>query len=80
MNGNDLSNYEDVRTLADSAVNSALMKVTDMERRMKILEILAEMTIAYKSIKGLRAIKALNTVIVYINWLRSSHESQDLVY
>ncbi|GBB92058.1 hypothetical protein RclHR1_01960008 [Rhizophagus clarus] len=42
MNGNDLSNYEDVRILADSAVNSALMKVTDMERRMKILEILAE--------------------------------------
>ena len=31
MNGNDLGNYEDVRTLADSAVNSALMKVTDME-------------------------------------------------
>src|SRR3954447_20191255 len=44
MNGNDLGNYEDVRTLADSAVNSALMKVTDMERRMKILEILAEVS------------------------------------
>ena len=44
MNGNDLGNYEDVRTLVDSAVNSALMKVTDMERRMKILEILAEVS------------------------------------
>ena len=44
MNGNDLGNYEDVRTLADNAVNSALMKVTDMERRMKILEILAEVS------------------------------------
>jgi len=38
------------------------------------------MTIAYKSIKGLRAIKALNTVIIYIIWLRSSYESQDSVY
>ena len=44
MNGNNLGNYEDVRTLADSAVNSALTKVTDMERRMKILEILAEVS------------------------------------
>ncbi|GES80988.1 hypothetical protein GLOIN_2v1632380 [Rhizophagus clarus] len=69
MNGNNLGKYEDVRTLADNAVNSALMKVTDTERRMKVLEILAEliwrsllkMVIAYKSIKGLRAIKALNT-------------------
>ncbi|GES99013.1 hypothetical protein GLOIN_2v1632380 [Rhizophagus clarus] len=61
MNGNNLGKYEDVRTLADNAVNSALMKVTDTERRMKVLEILAEMVIAYKSIKGLRAIKSLNT-------------------
>jgi len=44
INDNDLGNYEDVRTLADSAVNSALIKVTDMERRMKILEILAEVS------------------------------------
>ena len=44
MNGNDLGNYEDVRTLVDSAVNSALIKVTDMERKMKILEILAEVS------------------------------------
>jgi hypothetical protein len=43
MNGNNLDKYEDVRTLADSAVNSALTKITDMERRMKILEILAEL-------------------------------------
>ena len=39
INGNNLGKYEDVRTLADNAVNSALMKVTDMEWRMKILEI-----------------------------------------
>jgi hypothetical protein len=44
MNGNNLGKYEDVRTLADSAVNSALTKVTDMERKMKILEILAEVS------------------------------------
>ena len=44
MNGNDLGNYEDVRTLADNAVNSTLMKVTDTERRMKVLEILAEVS------------------------------------
>ena len=44
MNGNDLGNYEDVRTLADSAVNSALMKVTDIEQKMKILEILVEVS------------------------------------
>ena len=44
MNGNNLSKYEDVRTLADNAVNSALMKVTNTERRMKVLEILAEVS------------------------------------
>src|SRR5581483_9466287 len=44
MNGNDLGNYEDIRTLVDSAMNFALMKVTDMEWKMKILEILAEVS------------------------------------
>jgi hypothetical protein len=44
MNSNNLGKYKDVRTLADSAVNSALTKVTDIERRMKILEILAEIS------------------------------------
>ena len=44
MNGNNLGKYEDVRILANSAVNSALTKVTDMEQRMKILEILAEVS------------------------------------
>ena len=44
MNGNDLGNYEDIRTLADSAVSSALMKITDMEWKIKILEILAEVS------------------------------------
>ena len=44
MNGNNLGKYEDVRTLADNAVNSALMKVTDTEQKMKVLEILAEVS------------------------------------
>ena len=44
MNGNNLGKYEDVRTLADNAVNSALIKVTDTEWRMKVLEILAEVS------------------------------------
>nr|CAG8512400.1 12717_t:CDS:2 [Entrophospora candida] len=37
MNGNNLSRYEDIRTLADRVVNSALMKITNTERRTKNL-------------------------------------------
>ncbi|CAJ0846816.1 7506_t:CDS:2 [Entrophospora sp. SA101] len=61
MNGNNLGRYEDIRTLADRAVNSALMKITDTERRTRVLEVLPEMMVAYKSIVGLRVLKALNT-------------------
>nr|CAG8646908.1 12663_t:CDS:2 [Entrophospora candida] len=60
MNGNNLDRYEDIRTLADHAVNSALMKITDTEQRTRVLEVLPEMMIAYKSIVGLRVLKALN--------------------
>jgi hypothetical protein len=42
MNSNNLGKYEDVKTLADSAMNSALTKVTDIKWRIKILKILAE--------------------------------------
>ncbi|CAJ0846966.1 6442_t:CDS:2 [Entrophospora sp. SA101] len=42
MNGNHLGRYEDIRTLADRAVSSALTKITNTERRTKILEVLPE--------------------------------------
>ncbi|CAG8612612.1 6284_t:CDS:2, partial [Paraglomus brasilianum] len=81
--GNTLSAYNDVRSLADSA----LTKIVDSERRAKVLEVLPQagecrpgraislgtprgvegtappwlcMEIGYKSVVGLRSIKALN--------------------
>ncbi|CAH1768522.1 8857_t:CDS:2 [Entrophospora sp. SA101] len=45
MNGNHLGRYEDIRTLADRAVSSALTKITNTERRTKILEVLPELKV-----------------------------------
>ncbi|CAG8708432.1 12516_t:CDS:2, partial [Ambispora leptoticha] len=45
MNGNNLSRYEDIRTLADRAVNSALAEISDTERRIRILEVLPELKV-----------------------------------
>jgi len=42
--GNTLSAYNDVRSLADSAVNSALTKIVDSERRAKVLEVLPQVS------------------------------------
>ncbi|CAG8556483.1 9652_t:CDS:2 [Acaulospora morrowiae] len=44
-----------VKDLAERAVNSSLTKITDFERRMKVLEILPQMEVGYKSVVGLDA-------------------------
>ncbi|CAH1759350.1 11996_t:CDS:2, partial [Entrophospora sp. SA101] len=61
MVDNSLGVYEDVRDLAGRAVEEALKIVDDSDRREKILNILPEMYIGYRSVVGLRGIKALNT-------------------
>ncbi|CAB5394365.1 unnamed protein product [Rhizophagus irregularis] len=59
---NVLPPYNKVRELVDRAVNSSLMKIDNLERRTKVLEILPQMENGYRSIVGLKAIKALNTL------------------
>ncbi|CAG8793459.1 14321_t:CDS:2, partial [Racocetra persica] len=49
--------YNIVRDLADRAVNSALTKIENPKRRMKVLEILPQMESGYMSVVGLNAIK-----------------------
>ncbi len=44
MNGNSLGKYEDFRILADSVVNSTLMKIIDIEWRIKVLKILVKVS------------------------------------
>ncbi|GES74930.1 hypothetical protein GLOIN_2v1776328 [Rhizophagus clarus] len=59
---NVLPPYNKVRELVDRAVNSSLMKIDNLERRTKVLEILPQMENRYRSIISLKAIKALNTL------------------
>ncbi|RGB23294.1 hypothetical protein C1646_774727, partial [Rhizophagus diaphanus] len=50
-----------VKDLTERAVNSSLSKITNFERRMKVLEVLPQMEIGYKSVIGLDAVKGLKT-------------------
>ncbi|KAG9296672.1 hypothetical protein G9A89_009931 [Geosiphon pyriformis] len=47
--------------LAERAVNSSLTKITDFDRRMRVLEVLSQMKVGYKSVVGLDAVKGLKT-------------------
>jgi hypothetical protein len=45
MNKNNLSPYEYVRGIVERAVRSSLTKIEDSERKLKVLEILPEVSI-----------------------------------
>jgi len=57
---NILPPYDKVREIVDRAVNSSLAKLTDLGRRTKVLEILPQVESGYISVRGLKALKALN--------------------
>ncbi|KAF0446496.1 hypothetical protein F8M41_002904 [Gigaspora margarita] len=60
MGGNNVGSYEEVKNLANSAINSALKKIVDNDRKEQVSKDMPEMRVAYKSVVGLRLIKALN--------------------
>jgi hypothetical protein len=45
MDGNILASYNEVRALVDRAVKVALGKITDPDRRLKVMEILPQVCI-----------------------------------
>ncbi|RHZ47830.1 hypothetical protein Glove_566g52 [Diversispora epigaea] len=50
----------DIKGFSECAVNASLKKITDFERRMKVLEVLTQTEIIYKNIVGLDAVKGLS--------------------
>ncbi|RHZ69656.1 hypothetical protein Glove_281g9 [Diversispora epigaea] len=59
--GTTILPLKDIKDFAERAVNSSLDKITDFERRMKVLEVLTQTDIIYKNIVGLNAVKGLNS-------------------
>ncbi|RHZ89152.1 hypothetical protein Glove_18g138 [Diversispora epigaea] len=58
--GKTILPLKDIKDFAKRAVNSSLDKITDFERRMKVLEVLTQTEIIYKNIVGLDAVKGLS--------------------
>ncbi|RHZ69783.1 hypothetical protein Glove_278g37 [Diversispora epigaea] len=52
---------KDIKDFAEHVVNSSLDKITDFERRMKVLKVLTQTEIIYKNIVELDVVKGLST-------------------
>ncbi|RHZ69233.1 hypothetical protein Glove_286g22 [Diversispora epigaea] len=59
--GTTILPLKNIKDFTERAVNSSLDKITDFERRMKVLEVLTQTDIIYKNIVGLNAVKGLNS-------------------
>ncbi|RHZ47607.1 hypothetical protein Glove_575g27 [Diversispora epigaea] len=60
MNGDEVDEYNTIRTLTERAVRSTSQKIENNKRRTKVVNILLEMESGYNTIISLKALKALN--------------------
>ncbi|CAG8638846.1 5681_t:CDS:2 [Acaulospora morrowiae] len=68
MSDNNVDRYEEIRTLADHAVDLAIKKILDDERKVKVLEVLPQLKNGYRSIVGLKAMKVLKKAKKNNHW------------
>ncbi|CAG8585018.1 4653_t:CDS:2 [Funneliformis mosseae] len=59
IEGDILSDYNTIRDLTDRAVTSALLKINDDSRKLKVLEVLPQMKSGYRDILALKNVNAL---------------------